>query len=431
MRAAIIIPILLGTSGCMHLDAKPLSFTCGLLLSENIETYRPTRIIAQIQQDAGLDDLPEGASLAPANTGSPNKYRDDNLVAALRSAPAKVALDGGQHTMLMLSGGGSWGAFGAGFLHAHKFKNWTSVAGISTGALQGVLVAAGDYDRLVKEYTINREEDLARKNSIFSIARNGSQYDIAPLREKVMGYLVDTSGGATPLGRIAEPSAPQLFVGMVEANSGDLKVVAISKMVRSVFGRSRAPSSVEINALADCVAGVTIASSSIPVRLTPVQIDGRTYMDGGVRSSVFEAGLANRIAEFGKNENVTPEIFVIRNGPTIVFRDKLQDGTKIPKVDARPDIARVGMRGYSTIVNQSELMSIASLRLNYPTGPISVITADGFNSKAAVACGPRPGAAFDPVFMKCLIKWGKQKADAGPKWIKLEDLALMVKTNTF
>lgn len=431
MRVAILIPVTLVTSGCVHLDAKPLTFSCGSLLSENVETYQPTPLFEEIQRDAGYDDPPERASLAPTTAGIQADnidYKTDNLIAALRSASTRQGMLGRKDKMLMLSGGGSWGAFGAGFLQAYKHKDWTLVAGISTGALQGVLVAAGDYDRLVTEYTIEREEELARTNSIFGIARKGSQYDIAPLRQKVMNYLSDTSRGKTPLGRMAEPGSPELFVGMVEARSGDLKVVAITRMVRTVFSGNRTPAPESIETLADCVAGVTLASSSIPVRLTPVQIDGHSFIDGGVRSSVFDTGVARRLAEYRRTFKATPEIYVIRNGPTVVFRDKLVKKTDIAKVDVRPDVARVGMRGYSTIVNQSELMSIASLRLNYPTGPINVMTADGFNSKARLSCGPRPEAVFDPAFMQCLIKWGAQKAERTPEsWIKLREIEPLVK----
>ena len=50
--------------------------------------------------------------------------------------------------------GGAWGAFGAGYLGALGRRDWTVVTGISTGALQGLFVAAGDYPALAKAYAI-------------------------------------------------------------------------------------------------------------------------------------------------------------------------------------------------------------------------------------------------------------------------------------
>ena len=157
----------------------------------------------------------------------------------------------------------------------------------------------------------------------------------------------------------------------------------------------------------------------------PVQIDGHTYVDGGVRSSVFEAGVGRRLSRFtAKTASAAPHIYVMRNGPTIVFRDANDPGKPgVAAVDARPDIMRVGMRAYSTLVNQNELMSIASLRLNYPRGPISVISADGFNAPMnPKPCGPRPEALFEARFMHCLIDWGAYKARFGPGWISLREL---------
>ncbi|WP_343519691.1 patatin-like phospholipase family protein [Sphingomonas sp.] len=428
MRAVLLLPLALALGGCIKLGAKPMTFTCGDLLTKNVQTYQPTPLFAELQRDAGGDDLPPDAAIEAMDALPQDRIDDstDPLILALgRQREGLVAEEVRPPAMLMLSGGGSWGAFGAGFLNRHGRKDWTAVAGISTGAMQGLLVAAGDYERLVREYDIERQEDLALTNGLLGIVRKGSQYDLRPLHAKVMAYLLDASGGETALARMARAGSPELFVGMVEARSGDLKVVALTNMVRSVLNAPGGPAPGQVDKLAACVAGVTLASSSIPVRLTPVQIDGRTYMDGGVRASVFDTGMARRHAAFQatRSDRAPPsEIYVIRNGPTVVFRDALDAKLGIPQVDARPDLFRVGMRGYSTIVNQSELMSIASLRLNHPKGPIFVMTADGFNTRGMnpEPCGPRPEAVFHAGFMKCLIRWGDTKAQT-KEWIRLPE----------
>lgn len=436
MRAILAIPIMLTVGGCLHLDAKPMTFTCGSLLAGHVETYSPTPLFAELQRDAGEDDPDDSEALTGSHVDEAVAFdaASGSIVKALTAAEksrqamtahANHGLQEAAPTVLMLSGGGSWGAFGAGFLEAHGRTDWDVVTGISTGALQGLLVAAGDYDRMVREYSIDKEADLAVPNGLIGAIRKGSEYDIAPLRRTVMAYLGENGDRGTPLERIARGDGPELFVGMVEARTGDLKVVAVSALVRSVFAGAAPPDKEKVDRLAECVAGLTIASSSIPARLTPVQIDQRTYMDGGVRSSVFDAGVARQVAAFHKGApgRLAPEIYIIRNGPTVVFRDKIDSKTKRAKVDARPDLARVGMRGYSTIVNQSELMSIASLRLIYAAAPIRVMTADGFNSRSnPEACGRRPEAVFEPQFMKCLIKWGRHKAKPTPNWIELRNV---------
>jgi len=422
MRALLVLPAAILAGGCVHLGAKPMTFGCGPLLADNVETYKGNPLIAQLQRDAGGDDPATSAASTSASAVEADAVdtETDQLIRALREpkqgqeeAAARVA-----PSTLMLSGGGSWGAFGAGFLKQLGKTDWRVVTGVSTGSLQGLFVAAGDYDRMVTEYRIGAQEDLALTNGLLSMLAKGSEYDLAPLRAKLFGYLLDGGGAEVPFVRMARPSAPHLFIGMVEAGTGDLKVVSITDMVRSVYVEGVTPDPGKVKDLADCVAGVALASSSIPVRLTPVQIDGRTYMDGGVRSSIFHAGVARRHALLSQT-GPAPDIYVIRNGPTVVFDDKKEEGVR--KVDVRPDLLRVGLRGYSTIVNQSELMSIAALRLIYPRGTIRVMTADGFNTGPdnPAPCGERPESVFEPAFMSCLIRWGSYKAAPTPKWIEL------------
>ena len=426
MRMVLVFTLALMGSGCVHLDAKPMNFACRPLLDGNVDTYQPSALFAQIQRDAGYDDRAGESLTSPQGVAVDNISPNDLLISALNSKAELNRIGARSPKVLLLSGGGSWGAFGAGFLRKRNVRDWDAVTGISTGSLQGLFVAAGDYDRMVGEYAISEEAEVATANSIPGILRKGSQYDIAPLRMRVFEYLLNSPSGELPFERMARPNAPALFVGMVEASSGNLKVVAISAIVRKSFARGK-PDAAKLGALADCIAGVTLASSSIPVRLTPVRIDGKAYFDGGVRSSVFEAGVALRLASGAKSGNpyVAPDLYVVRNGPTVVFGDDVDPATGRPNVDVRPDVGRIAMRGYSTIVNQSELMSIAGLRLSYPQGSIKVITADGFNHpRDPGACGPRPRAVFDPTFMRCLIGWGERKASRC-KWIDL-DLTLSV-----
>lgn len=431
MRALLILPMALTLSGCLShlLDAKPMRFACGPRLAKYMETYQPSPLFGQIQRDAGADEGAIGALVASTGDKFDNVNASDAMVGALRAGSESLRTKGlTAPKTLMLSGGGSWGAFGAGFLRDKGIRDWTVVTGISTGALQSLFVAAGDYDRMAVEYGIEKQEALALTNSLWGTLRKGSQYDLAPLRQKVMQYLLPTVG-ELPFERMMKPGSPALFIGMVEGRTGDMKVVAVSAMVREVYSGSAAPDRAEVAALAECVAGVALASSSIPVRLTPVQIDQQTYFDGGVRSSVFDAAVANRNKKASESLAAAPELYVIRNGPTIVFRDAKEKKNGVEtgrfEVDARPDLVRVGMRGYSTIVNQSELMSIAALRLSYPKGKIFVMTADGFNNPAVnpIPCGARPAAVFHAKFMQCLIQWGSEKAKKS-RWIELDETLL-------
>lgn len=442
MRIFGILPAAFMLGGCFHLGGKPMTFTGGEMLAAHIETYGATSLIGKLQRDAGFDDCPTGADGKP-DCGAAGLMAFDSGRAPADIDPIAKALDNWRDPrasplsmeatsdrlgapVLMLSGGGSWGAFGAGYLEALDLRDWAVVTGISTGALQGLFVAAGDYSEMVEAYSPEDGREIAKPNGILGLLFRGAENDLAPLRGKVLDYLLPSDGAESPLLRMLRPGAPELSVAMVEARSGDLKVVHVTQMVRATLGRPEQRTPAELRRVAECVAGVVLASSAIPVRLTPVQIDGRTYVDGGVRSSVFDAGVGRKLRLYSASRPSTPQprIYVVRNGPTVVFRDA--DDPETPgtaAVDARPDAVRVGLRGYSTIVNQNELMSIASLRLRYPTGPIHVATADGFNSPMNPnGCGRRPKEMFNPGFMKCLVEWGRYKARSGSGWIELPKL---------
>ena len=60
---------------------------------------------------------------------------------------------------LVISGGGAWGAFGAGTIAALN-KKYDVIGGISTGALMSPLVALNEFDILKKAYTSVSDKDI-------------------------------------------------------------------------------------------------------------------------------------------------------------------------------------------------------------------------------------------------------------------------------
>lgn len=60
---------------------------------------------------------------------------------------------------LVISGGGAWGAFGAGTIAAIN-KEYDVIAGISTGALMSPLVALNEFDTLKEAYTSVTDSDI-------------------------------------------------------------------------------------------------------------------------------------------------------------------------------------------------------------------------------------------------------------------------------
>ena len=109
----------------------------------------------------------------PVTPGGPAMLRvsDDPLTASIRSALAargRTASTGEPTTepsVLILSGGGAWGAYGAGLLQGWSQQTdlnntrptFDVVTGVSTGAMQATFAFLGRDKELVDAYTISKE----------------------------------------------------------------------------------------------------------------------------------------------------------------------------------------------------------------------------------------------------------------------------------
>ena len=415
MRAWAILPVLCLTASCAGLlHSRPHEFACGSLLDgQVIEDHAVDPVTLAIHGDAGGDD-PDPARIVEAG---PLAARDASFSPLIAEALRRPGLtEAAPVRMLLLSGGGQWGAFGAGFLSTlyprPGAKPYDLITGVSTGAIQGLFAANGDWPRMRTEYRIKRQGDIARDKGDLGLVTMGASYDTAPLRRRLHEYLCGTDH-CQRLRALAADGRPTLFVGIVRAADGELRIANLTKLVAQGLTRA-APETIE-----PCVTGLVMASAAVPAQLRPVRIDGATYVDGGVRASVFAGVTARTLAESAKSQPAVA-LDVIRNGPTIVFRNRDPDDPQGPApVDREPTVLAVGRQSYATIVNQTEVASIALLRLLYPEGDIRVMTADGFYREQR--CVRPDDRAFDPTFMACLVDWGERKAAGGaPAWIVLD-----------
>ncbi|NIU87724.1 MAG: patatin-like phospholipase family protein, partial [Nitrosopumilaceae archaeon] len=117
----------------------------------------------------------------------------EDLILSVKQIP-KDQLSTIQNSALLLSGGGSYGAFGAGFLNGWSRSGtrpeFKLVTGISTGALIAPLAFVGeDYDSVLqKMYTGVSTEDVAEIRGI-SALWNDSLADSAPLMKILEIYI--------------------------------------------------------------------------------------------------------------------------------------------------------------------------------------------------------------------------------------------------
>jgi hypothetical protein len=335
--------------------------------------------------------------------------------------------------VLMLSGGGQWGAFGAGFLDQLRIRgalpNARFITGVSTGSLQSLFVSIGTaeaYAQLLAAYAPASESEIVDRGGFLRVLFKGSMAGLDPLRRRIEAALcpdtiVDDASRACAIDALKAMRGPDgrqlrfVLIGFTEAASGKFQYVDVVELAQLPRREART-----------CITGVALASAAMPVNFEQVQINGVTYYDGGTRASVFEANVAasaRRVAERRRNvpghapsppparEPLIP-IHVVRNGPTTVVAD--------PDIDEDAGPIPAAERAEAILVNQLEVTSIAMIRVEHPTGTLRLVTADGY---ADVPCDkPTDGTMFSPGFMQCLTRFGRTKADAASPWIDLSNL---------
>ena len=442
-------------SACSNFNARPLP---------------QSQLITDIQSGATRVD-PRDA-VRPAS--GPRAMEDPLVRSIERVVESGAGRDGAragerQGSLLLLSGGGQWGAFGAGFLsglyaqgHLPRFE---TITGVSTGGLQALFMGMlGDPEladqgevlrELMRRYRPASEREIVDRHARKELSiLTGSFAGLSPLRKRIHAALCDSVSTPTEclvIRRLAR-SKTDVFIGFVRAGDGKFYYSHINELARRAYpypARATPPASIEALAEAQrCIAGAALASAAMPVFFQQVRIGPSsgeaTYYDGGVRQSVFEAQVASlvdaAVAERARNRMAIasePALYVIRNGPTTLSADV--------KADGKRNVIDGAMRAEAIVVNQLEVQSIADLRLAHPTGPIDLITADGYGTShpnpgddptlsglphfrpaggEEICVKDPPEAMFSPAFMACIMRYGRYLAGRDKPWIELSKLKI-------
>src|SRR5262245_6769598 len=186
--------------------------------------------------------------------------------------------------ILVISGGGDWGAFGAGVL-----KGWGRVSGgfarpqfdvvtgVSTGALIAPFAFLGDdasIERVVQLYRNPREDIAVSRGLLFFLPNNPSFY-LLPGLEHELRVALD----APLLARIAaeEASGRALLVNTTNIDLGEMQawdVVAEAKTALAAGDPGR-------------VHSILLASAGIPAIFPAREIGGHLYVDGAITGNIL------------------------------------------------------------------------------------------------------------------------------------------------
>lgn len=217
---------------------------------------------------------------------------DEYLAAASAGAPAERPT----FDILILSGGGDFGAFGAGFLKGWgasddrelKRPVFDMVTGVSTGSLIAPFAYLGDdrsYQQLVDLYTAPNDDWFALRGLLFFLPGNESFLRNDGLRKD-----------------LEKQFPPEMIRRLANASRNDHRVLAVNATNLDVGGLHpfymglRSCQVVEKLEDGDpendrdalrSFHNILLASTAIPAVFPPVVIDGALYVDGGVTSNIL------------------------------------------------------------------------------------------------------------------------------------------------
>jgi hypothetical protein len=183
--------------------------------------------------------------------------------------------------VLILSGGGEFGAFGAGFLNGWaevRDPAWTRpefdiVTGVSTGSLIAPFAFVGDkrsYEHILRLYQQPKQDWAVLRGILFFLPGNPSLLSIDGLQKELRGQVDDE------------------IVRAIAAASRDGRVLCVAS-TNLDYGEQRIfDLGVEAErGSADRIHEMLLASSAIPGAFPPRIIDGCMYVDGGVTSNIL------------------------------------------------------------------------------------------------------------------------------------------------
>lgn len=302
--------------------------------------------------------------------------------------------------LLVLSGGGPDGAFGAGFLSgltdSGQRPEYDIVTGVSTGALIAPAAFIGpSYDNVLKDiYTNVSDKDILGSDikSLF-LGKTPSLFNLKPLR-KVLKRAI------TPelMNAIADEHARGRRLYVLTTNLDARRLVVWDMGAIASYRTQRA---------LDLLRNVVIASSSIPAAFPPtrfkVMADGKVYeelhVDGSIGTQMFGGVM---LAEQIKGTAAKGRMFIIRNGK--LWEDPASIQASLGDIAKTSLSMMLTNQAYMDMIRMYSLSKASDIDFN------CVFVPQDFHETGS--------GMFDPEYMAKLFKLGYGIARSKEPWHK-------------
>lgn len=355
--------------------------------------------------------------------------------------------------VLALSGGGQWGAYGAGFLNGWaeadgklatpsedfiRREDVDLITGISTGSMQVTFAylgssadpavraqAAKDLEaefldptigELVKDHTV----DLV--GGLIGIGSANSLYDVGELVKRVQGRI-----GNDMHRYQAMPQRQRLYSGAVNLDDGLFTIADLK------FLSDRPEPAMSPTTKRSCFASSILASAAVPLGFPPRFIGGKMYVDGGARFALFSSIIFNneRIRKALRDAKLSLAVRVVINGnqSSSSYADEGQKPVENGFLQiAKATMANVLDQLYKDSAFRNEQDLVRAFPGQYTSAYTYVPNKDirDSNLEACKGFAQKPAEGeFDPKFMKCLYEIGRSRwntADTKKAWKEFKDI---------
>tara|TARA_R110002167_G_scaffold51078_6_gene148115 strand:- start:403 stop:1635 length:1233 start_codon:yes stop_codon:yes gene_type:complete len=350
------------------------------------------------------------------------RYQDDLVLISTKSAARlrqeyvnSTADKEQSYDILVLSGGGEMGAFGAGFLHGwgkveqgeYQRPDFDSVTGISTGALIAPFAFVGSkkaYNDIVDIYQQPNKNMVIKRMFLAFLAGNDPYYDATKLHQTIRDSIT-----ANYVKEIAE-NAKQNKLLIVGATNLDFGVMRAWDLGSLAINYSE-------NKAKDAITTRLIASSAIPGAFPPVNINKYLYVDGAASMQML-SGIDD--ISWLYNEN-TPFPYIQGNKPVkiriwVIINNKLVMDPEITKltwseITKRSIVSLMHSSILQTIQGVDLFARMANTRKDLDVQMHFVAIPQNFNI-------PITENLFDPDTMHSLIELGKKMGANPNSWQK-------------
>ena len=298
-------------------------------------------------------------------------------------------------SILALSGGGAYGAYGVGVM-----TGWTEtglrpefdiVTGVSTGALISVFAFLGEeYDAMLQElYTNVSNADIFINKGVKGLVSD-SLFDYTPFKEQIERVVTEEL-----LARVAAEHAKgrRLYVATTNLDSSELVVWDMGNIASG--GRTDPLTHFR---------KVLRASAAVPIFFEPVYIKPQrgvqlrqAHVDGGLKAAVLVNDFLFR------SETQKKRLYVVIN-------DSLQESSASGSIEATiPSIAQKSLKTIlrTNVVQAVHRAYVTSIQAD----------ADFFLAHVPDELNDSVGSLdFDPVVMQALFDAGREDAISGNGW---------------